>query len=167
MSQPFASIDDALFDLFGPSLLPVLDANIQCQGPCSKKHPPDKIVQCEAGHLFCFEDARTYTASKLGSGAPVLNCMNPRCFNIFSGSEVLKFIDLNIFKGFPKERLEVMIQRVGVKDLVEICPNCISVVVSGPISQNQLINCTNPSCKLNACSSTTMANRELIILHCR
>ncbi|KAI5818222.1 hypothetical protein BZA77DRAFT_20598 [Pyronema omphalodes] len=129
------------------------DGEIPCLGPCNGRHPPSNIVRCEVGHTFCFEDARAYVASQLGKGVPVLKCMHPSCDKIFPGTEVLKFIDLNIFKGVPKERLEIMIDRVGVRDLVEICPVCISVIICGPLKPGERgeIVCTNPTCGRKSC----------------
>lgn len=91
--------------------------------------------------------AKEYLASQLGKGVPVLKCLKPECDKIFPGVEVLRFIDLNVFKGVPKERLEIMIERVGVKGLVEICPKCVTVVACGPLEQNSEFVCTNSTCK--------------------
>lgn len=147
----------------------VLD-NIQCDGPCSKKHPPENIVRCESGHPFCFEDVRQCTSSNLRSGALLLKCMNSHCNKLFPGAEVPELIDPNIFKlynGYTKEQLETLIQNAGAKDLVEICPKCVSVIICGPVSQNSSISCTNPDCKLNLYSILNFGNRELMTLHCR
>lgn len=73
--------------------------------------------------------------------------MGPSCEKIFPGTEVLRFIDLKIFAGFPKERLQIMIARVGVADLVEICPYCVTVVACGTIQEMAVVQCTNPECK--------------------
>jgi len=126
---------------------------IQCGGACGKKHPPENIVRCENGHPICFEDARAYTTTQLGKGVPVLKCIISTCDKIYPGTEVLRYIDLNLFKGVPKERLEIMIQRVGVKDLVELCPNCTTVIVCGPRPQsgNGIIKCTNTTCNRISC----------------
>ncbi|KAI5804620.1 hypothetical protein DFH27DRAFT_552511 [Peziza echinospora] len=125
---------------------------VQCEGACGKKHHKDFIVRCEAGHAYCFDDARVYTTAQLGKGVPVLKCINATCDKIFPGSEVLRFIDLDIFKGFPKASLEVMVVRVGVKELVEICPNCNTVNNCGPLSPaNQTYVCRNTDCKRESC----------------
>lgn len=73
---------------------------------------------------------------------PVLSCLDPTCDKIFPGVEVLRFIDLKVFEGIPKEKLLIMIDRVGVKGLVEICPNCTTVVNTGPLDKNKECACT-------------------------
>lgn len=120
--------------------------SLECEH-CYKLYPPAEIVRCENGHPFCLDAARDLLNSQLGKGAPVLNCLHPGCDKIFPGKEVLKFIDLNIFKGVPKKTLEIMIGRVGLTGLVEICPNCTTVVNTGSIEENPILNCTNPDCK--------------------
>lgn len=40
-----------------------------------------------------------------------------------------------------------MIDKVGVRGLVEICPNCITVVACGPLEKTDVLKCTNSSCK--------------------
>lgn len=125
---------------------------MQCQGPCSRKYYADSIIRCGAGHPFCLDDARNYTATKLGTGARVLNCMNFNCDQIFPGTEVLRYIDLKVFAGLPRERLEIMIDAVGVRGLVEICPYCNAVNNTGPLSQTSVTACFN--CKPISSSDT-------------
>lgn len=115
-------------------------------GHCLLDYPPAEIVRCEEGHPFCLKAAKEYAASQLGSGIPTLLCLDPKCGKIFPGKEVLRFIDLKIFAGKPRNVLEAMIARVGVADLVAICPNCVTVVECGPIEKSTVINCTNPEC---------------------
>ena len=105
-------------------------------------------MRCEVGHPVCLDAAKEYLETQLGQGVPVLNCLHPNCSNIYPGGEVLRFIDLNIFKGKPRDVLETMIERVGVKDLVELCPDCSEVIVCGPVEENSIVNCTNQNCKL-------------------
>lgn len=115
-------------------------------GHFMKDYLPADIVRCEEGHPFCIEAAKEYIASQSGSGIPALQCLDTKCGKIFPGKEVLRFIDLKIFAGRPRNVLEVMIARVGVADLVAICPNCETVVECGPIEKSTVINCTNPEC---------------------
>lgn len=113
---------------------------------CRKVYPASEIVRCEKGHPLCIEEAKAYLQRQLGTGVPVLNCQYyPGCDKIYPGKEVLRFIDLGIFKGRPRAVLEVMIERVGVKGLVEICPNCNTVVKCEEGSD--IYQCTNPGCK--------------------
>lgn len=105
------------------------------------------MVRCEANHPVCLNDAKQYTQTQIQKGVPVLKCMNPSCAKIYLGTEVLRFIDLGIFAGKPRNVLEVMIARVGVVDLVELCPYCVTVVVCGPIATTTEIQCTNSECK--------------------
>ena len=79
---------------------------------------------------------------------PVLKCIKDSCDKIFPGTEVLRFIDLDIFKGFPRASLDVMVVRVGVKELVEICPNCNYVNNCGLIGPgNENFVCRNTDCE--------------------
>lgn len=84
--------------------------------------------------------------------------MKASCEKIYLGTEILRFIDLKIFAGRPKNVLEVMIARVGLVDLVELCPYCVSVVVCGPIAKTTEIKCTNPTCKLTIQCYPSSAN---------
>lgn len=106
--------------------------------------PPGEIARCEDGHPFSLEAAKEYVAGQ--KGIPVLKCLDSVCDKIFPGKEVLRFIDLKMFKGLPRETLEAMIVRVGVADLVSICPNCLTVVECGPIEKSIVVNCTDPNC---------------------
>jgi len=119
---------------------------------CLKVYPPEQIVRCEDGHPICIEAAKEYLQGQLGKGVPVLNCQYyPGCGKIYPGTEVLRFIDLNVFKGVPREKLEVMIERVGLKGLVELCPNCTTVIKCGPLSETTVMTCTNTECNRISC----------------
>lgn len=74
--------------------------------------------------------------------------MDANCNNIFPGTEVLRYIDLRIFAALPKERLEIMIDAVGVGGLVEICPYCNAVNNTGPLSKSTVVECFNCMVKL-------------------
>lgn len=69
------------------------------------------------------------------------------CDKIYPGIEVLRFIDLKVFAGRPKNVLEAMIAVVGLVSLVELCPYCNTVVVCGPITTTTEIQCTSSECK--------------------
>jgi len=112
------------------------------------------------------EAAKAYTATKLGKGVLVLQCLHPGCEKVFPGKEVLRFIDLNVFKGIQRERLEVMIDRVGVRGLVDICSNCTTVVATGPIEDNPIYTCTNSEC-IRKCTDVLEAPRAVLTDSCR
>lgn len=83
----------------------------------------------------------------------VLKCLDTACDKIFPGKEVLRFIDLKVFSGLPKEKLEIIISKIGVTDLVAICPYCMTVVVCGPIGEGNVVDCTNPECNFGVLPS--------------
>jgi hypothetical protein len=120
---------------------------IQCIGSCSRAHSPEYIVQCEAGHSLCYDDAKKYTQTQINKGYLVIKCFDPSCTNILPGKEVLRFIDLKIFAGLTWDGVEEMIERLGLVGLAEICPNCMTVVACGPIEQNSELKCTKTECK--------------------
>lgn len=114
---------------------------------CLPSYPPLEIARCEAGYPFYLGSTRMFAANKLGSGVPVLaGTISNICSKIFTETEVLKFIDLNVFNGLPIATLEQMINRVGVKGLVKICPNYITVVKTGPVEEVINFLCTIPDC---------------------
>lgn len=72
----------------------------------------------------------------------VLKCLDPVCAKIFSGKEVLCFLDLEVFNSIPREIIETMIDDLGIRGLVEFCLYCESVVLCGDVA----VNCANSSC---------------------
>ncbi|KAF9984449.1 hypothetical protein BGZ75_003960 [Mortierella antarctica] len=76
---------------------------IEC-GCCFDEVAPNRVAQCEDGHLFCMECSRRGAEVEIGYQRTVLKCMSAGCKSAFTDSEAIKFLPSAVFKGLLRAR---------------------------------------------------------------
>ncbi|KAF9967302.1 hypothetical protein BGZ70_009997, partial [Mortierella alpina] len=95
---------------------------IEC-GCCFDDVAPNRVAQCEDGHLFCMECSRRGAEVEIGYQRTVLKCMSAGCTSAFADSEAIKFLPSAVFKGLLRARQQQELKMAGLDSLVE-CPFC-------------------------------------------
>ncbi|KAG9321987.1 hypothetical protein KVV02_008312 [Mortierella alpina] len=95
---------------------------IEC-GCCFDEVAPNRVAQCEDGHLFCMECSRRGAEVEIGYQRTVLKCMSAGCKSAFADSEAIKFLPSAVFKGLLRARQQQELKMAGLDSLVE-CPFC-------------------------------------------
>ncbi|KAF9576631.1 hypothetical protein EC968_006979 [Mortierella alpina] len=95
---------------------------IEC-GCCFDEVAPNRVAQCEDGHLFCMECSRRGAEVEIGYQRTVLKCMSAGCTSTFTDAEAIKFLPSAVFKGLLRARQQQELKMAGLDSLVE-CPFC-------------------------------------------
>ncbi|KAF9582362.1 hypothetical protein BGW38_000298 [Lunasporangiospora selenospora] len=121
---------------------------IEC-GCCYDDVPPNRVSQCEEGHLFCFSCSRQGAEVELGYRRTVLKCMTAGCTSFFSDSEATKFLSKSVFEGLLRARQQNELKMAGLDSLVE-CPFCsYAAVVEN--DDDKEFRCLAPKCLKVSC----------------
>ncbi|KAG0303098.1 hypothetical protein BGZ98_006991 [Dissophora globulifera] len=121
---------------------------IEC-GCCYDDVPPNRVAQCEEGHLFCFECSRRGAEVELGYRRTVLKCMSGGCTAVFTNSEATKFLSRSVFQGLQRARQQEELKMAGLDSLVE-CPFCsYAAVVEN--DEDREFRCQAPKCSKVSC----------------
>ncbi|KAF9184329.1 hypothetical protein BGZ51_003399 [Haplosporangium sp. Z 767] len=99
-----------------------LNELIEC-ACCFDDVPPNRVSQCQEGHLFCLNCSRRGAEVEIGYQRTVLKCMSPGCTSSFSDSEAKKFLSTAVFEGLLRARQQQELKMAGLAGLVE-CPFC-------------------------------------------
>lgn len=86
-------------------------------GCCFDDVPPNRMAQCEEGHLFCLSCARQAAEVELGYQRTVLKCMTPGCTKAFTDSEAIKFLARPVFQGLQRARQQSELKMVRFIDI--------------------------------------------------
>ncbi|CAO3570524.1 unnamed protein product [Mortierella alpina] len=123
---------------------------IEC-GCCFDEVAPNRVAQCEDGHLFCMECSRRGAEVEIGYQRTVLKCMSADCKSAFADSEAIKFLPSAVFKGLLRARQQQDLKMAGLDSLVE-CPFCPYAVVMENENDKefrcQARRCRKISCRL-------------------
>lgn len=87
-------------------------------GCCFDDVPPNRMAQCEEGHLFCLSCARQAAEVELGYQRTVLKCMTSECASTFKDSEAVKFLARPVFQGLQRARQQSELKMVRFIDTV-------------------------------------------------
>ncbi|KAG0012333.1 hypothetical protein BGZ80_000042 [Entomortierella chlamydospora] len=121
---------------------------IEC-GCCYDEVPPNRMAQCEDGHLFCLECSKRGAEVELGYRRTVLKCMTGGCTAVFSDSEAVKFLSRPVFHGLLRARQQNELKMAGLDSLVE-CPFCsYAAVVENDMDKE--FRCQAPKCLRISC----------------
>ncbi|KAK3805292.1 MAG: hypothetical protein J3Q66DRAFT_407690 [Benniella sp.] len=121
---------------------------IEC-GCCYDDVAPNRVAQCEDGHLFCLECSRRGAEAELGYRRTVLKCMTAGCPSVFNDSEAIKFLSKPVFRGLLKARQQSELKMAELDSLVE-CPFCsYAAVVEN--DQDKEFRCQAPKCRKVSC----------------
>lgn len=125
-----------------------LNELIEC-GCCYNDVPPNRVAQCQDGHLFCLECSRRGAETELGYRRTILKCMTAECSSVFTDSEALKFLSKPVFEGLLKARQQSELKMAELDSLVE-CPFCsYAAVVEN--DQDKEFRCQAPKCRRVSC----------------
>ncbi|KAF9917338.1 hypothetical protein BX616_001325 [Lobosporangium transversale] len=121
---------------------------IEC-GCCYDDVPPNRVAQCEEGHLFCLQCSRRGAEVELGYQRTVLKCMTSGCTAVFSDSEAIKFLSKPVFQGLLRARQQNELKMAGLDSLVE-CPFCTYAAVVENDDDKEF-RCQAPKCRKVSC----------------
>ncbi|KAI7818206.1 hypothetical protein BC939DRAFT_401724 [Gamsiella multidivaricata] len=118
-------------------------------GCCYDDVPPNRVAQCEDGHLFCLECSRRGAEAELGYRRTVLKCMTDGCTAVFTDAEAVKFLPKPVLQGLFRARQQNELKMAGLDSLVE-CPFCsYAAVVEN--DQDKEFRCQAPRCRKVSC----------------
>jgi hypothetical protein len=88
---------------------------LECDsGCCFDDIPPNRMAQCQEGHLFCLECSKRAAEVELGYQRTVLKCMTTGCTATFTDSETVKFLARPVFLGLQRARQQSELKMVRV-----------------------------------------------------
>ncbi len=87
-------------------------------GCCFDEVAPNRVAQCEDGHLFCMECSRRGAEVEIGYQRTVLKCMSAGCTSAFADSEAIKFLPSAVFKGLLRARQQQELKMVSIDVLL-------------------------------------------------
>src|SRR5690554_5714914 len=100
-SRPFAPLDPNSSTLILVFKYLFLLSHSAC---CFDDVPPNRVSQCQEGHLFCLNCSRRGAEVEIGYQRTVLKCMSPECTSSFSDSEAKRFLSTAVFEGLLRAR---------------------------------------------------------------
>ncbi|KAG0212190.1 hypothetical protein BGX28_006736 [Mortierella sp. GBA30] len=125
-----------------------LNELIEC-GCCFDDIPPNRVAQCEDGHLFCLSCSKQAAEVEIGYKRTVLKCMSAGCTSAFTDSEAVKFLPGPVFKGLLRARQQQELKMAGLDSLVE-CPFCPYAAVMEN-EQDKEFRCQAKRCRKVSC----------------
>nr|XP_019012339.1 uncharacterized protein I206_03186 [Kwoniella pini CBS 10737]OCF51120.1 hypothetical protein I206_03186 [Kwoniella pini CBS 10737] len=124
-------------------------AGIEC-GCCFDETLLEEMIQCNEGHLFCRQCAKTHAETKLGEQSVSILCMDQSgCTSPFSESELSRLLPSKSLQLYHRLKQAKDLEQAEIEGL-ESCPSCpYAAVIDNP--HEKLFRCMNEDCGQVTC----------------